>query len=230
MVTFPTPEGRNRIVGAIRTAQARTSSEVSCVLLLRVSSWHDVSLGWAAAASLLVPMLLVPLGFDASWVPGIADSWEAVQLSARDPTIARTLGAYGVVQAAVFVLVFLVTSIPAIQRLVTPRMVRRARVRRTAIQALQVHDLAAVLDQPRLLILVALQERCIEIVANFALCEKVDKAVWGEVVEDLALAFRDGRHIEGLEAALGRVGDLLAEALPTARFDQVSPVKPSIGV
>ncbi len=52
-----------RISLAIAEAETRTSGEIFCVLAERVSSYRDISLGWAAAAALILPLALVPLGF-----------------------------------------------------------------------------------------------------------------------------------------------------------------------
>lgn len=219
MVTLITPDDHARITAAIRTAEARTSGEVFCVLAHRVSSYRDVSLGWAAAAALLAPMLLIPLGFDPAWLPGVADSWEAAQMAARDATVARTLGAYAIVQAAVFVAVFLTTSIPTIKRWVTPRTVRRARVRRAAMQQVLAHGLQNTPRRTGVLIFAAMQDRQVEIIADAGIHARVDEAVWADTVDALTIALRDGRPADGFEAAILRVGDILASQFPPIPFD-----------
>jgi len=134
MVNSLTTEAHDRIAAAIAAAETRTSGEIFCVLARRVSSYRDVSLGWAAAAALILPLGLVPLGFEAAWIPGFADSWEAAHLAAREVSTGQALGAYAVIQAVVFLGVYLITRLPMVTRWVTPRAVRRARTRNAAIQ------------------------------------------------------------------------------------------------
>ena len=66
------PEDSARVSNAILVAEHATSGEIFCVLAREVSSYRDVSLGWAAAAALLAPMLLIPMGFEPSWFPASA--------------------------------------------------------------------------------------------------------------------------------------------------------------
>jgi putative membrane protein len=219
MVTSITADDHARITAAIQAAEARTSGEVFCVLAHRVSSWRDVSLGWAAAAALLLPMLLIPLGFEPAWVPGVADSWEAAQLAARDSTVGRTLAAYAVIQAAVFVAVFLITSIPLVRRWVTPRTVRRARVRRAAMQQVLAHGLHNTPRRTGVLIFAALEDRQVEIIADAGIHSRVDQSVWADAVDGLTIALKAGRPAEGFETAISRVGEVLAEHFPPSPFD-----------
>lgn len=136
-----TPEDHARIRAAIEAAERRTSGEIFCVLADRVSSYRDVSLGWATAAALLLPLVLIPLGFEAAWLPGVADSWQTAHLAAQQVEVGQTLAAYSVLQAAVLIAVFLITSVPVVNRWVTPGVVRQARVRRAALQQFLAHGL-----------------------------------------------------------------------------------------
>ena len=209
-----TKDDHARITASIRAAEALTSGEIFCVLARRVSSYRDVSLGWAAAAALLAPMLLIPLRFDAAWLPGLKDSWEIAQLSAHDLNEGRALAAYAVLQAAVFVVVFLLTCIPAVLRWVTPRSVRRARVRRAAVQQVLAHGLHNTPERTGVLIFAALGERQVEIVADEGIHARVEETVWAEAVDILTSAMRHGRPAEGFETAIARVGDILAQHFP----------------
>ena len=57
-----TTDDHARIARAIAAAESRTSGEIFCVLAGQVSSYRDISLGWAAASALILPLALVPLG------------------------------------------------------------------------------------------------------------------------------------------------------------------------
>ncbi len=209
-----TSDDHARVSAAIVAAEARTSGEIFCVCAGRVSSYRDVSLGWAAAASLLSPLALIPFGFDPAWFPGIADSWEAAHMAARDITVGRALAAYAVLQAAVFVSVFLITCIPVIRRRVTPRSVRRARVRRAALQQFLAHGLHTTQNRTGVLIFAALADHQVEIIADESIHTRVDRDVWAQAVDALTQAMRAGRAAEGFEAAIALAGGVLAEHFP----------------
>jgi putative membrane protein len=214
MVTSFTPDDHARVAAAIAAAERTTSGEIFCVFARRVSSYRDVSLGWAAAAALILPMLAIPLGFEAAWFPGLGDNWEAAHLAARNVTLGKTLAAYAVIQAAIFVTVLLITCLPVVLRLVTPRRVRRARVRRAALQQFLAHGLHTTQARTGVLIFAALADRQVEIIADEGIHAKVDTEVWARAVDSLTAALRAGRPAEGFETAIALTGEVLAAHFP----------------
>lgn len=214
MVTQVTPKDVERIGQAIAAAEASTSGEIYCVLARRVSAYNDVALAWAAVAALLLPLALIPLGFDASWIPGSGDGWEAAHLAARNVGIGHALAAYGVVQAAVFVAVFAMTSIPAVRRLATPRALRRARVRKAALEQFLAHGIHVTEGRTGVLIFAALEEHQVEVIADEGIHGKVDQMVWADAVEVLANGLKRGDPTAGFAAAVGLCGDVLAAHFP----------------
>ena len=209
-----TPEAHERIAAAIAAAEARTSGEVFCVLSRRVSSYRDVSLAWAAAAALILPLGLIPVGFGPAWIPGMADSWEAAHLAARAVSIGQALGAYAVVQAVVFLATYLITRLPLVTRWVTPRAVRRARVRDAAVQQFLAHGLHITEARTGVLIFAALSDHQVEVVADKGIHERVDESVWGDAAEALSRGMKRGDAAGGFEAAVGLCGEVLAAHFP----------------
>lgn len=209
-----TADDHARIGRAIAAAESRTSGEIFCVLAGRVSSYRDISLGWAAAAALILPLALVPLGFDATWLPGFGNGWEVAHLAAQEVTVGRTLSAYAIVQAAVFLAVFLLTSIPAVRRVVTPRAIRRARVRRVALSQFLAHGLHMTEARTGVLIFAALSDHQVEVIADAGIHSRVDPDIWAGAVEVLVRSLRSDRPVDGFEQAIGLCGQVLAQQFP----------------
>lgn len=203
-----------RVASAIAAAEARTSGEIFCVLAGRVSSYRDISLAWAAAAALLLPLALIPFGFEASWFPGLADNWEAAHLSALHLIIGRALSVYAVVQAAVFLSVYVLLRVPVLTRLVTPRGIRRDRTRQAAMHQFLAHGLHVTEHRTGVLIFAALADRQVEVIADKGIHSRVDPSVWADAVEVLTGALSHGRPAEGFEQAIALVGGVLAEHFP----------------
>lgn len=214
MVIKLTPQVQTRIGDAIAAAEAKTSGEIFCVLARQVSSYRDISLGWAAAGALLLPLGLIPLGFDPAWIPGMGDGWQAAHLSSTDVVVGQSLAAYALIQSAVFVTVFLLTSIPGVRRFLTPRSVRRARVRRKAMEQFLAHGLHVTRERTGVLIFAALSDHQVEVIADEGIHGKVDQAVWADAVEALVRDMKDGDAAAGFEVAIGLCGDVLAEHFP----------------
>lgn len=214
MVIRLTDDVHDRIAAAIAAQEARTSGEIFCVLARRVSSYRDVSLGWAAAAALILPLGLIPLGFDPAWIPGMADSWEAAHLASREVSVAQALGAYAVIQAVVFLAVYLLSRVPAVRRWITPRAVRRARVRDAAVQQFLAHGLHVTENRTGVLIFAALSDHLVEVVADEGIHSKVDQTVWADAVEALSRGLKQDDPAGGFEAAVALCGEVLAAHFP----------------
>ena len=214
MVIKLTPQVQSRIGAAIAAAEANTSGEIFCVMARQVSAYRDISLGWAAAAALLLPLGLIPLGFDPAWLPGLGAGWQAAHLSSTDVVVGQSLAAYVLIQAAVFLTVFLLTSTPVVRRLVTPRSIRRARSRRAAMEQFLAHGLHVTQDRTGVLIFAALSDHQVEVIADEGIHARVDQLVWADAVEALASGMRKGDPATGFEAAIGLCGGVLAEHFP----------------
>jgi putative membrane protein len=203
-----------RVARAIADAEAKTSGEIFCVLAGQVSSYRDISLAWAAAAAFLLPLALIPLGFDATWLRGLAISWEAAHLAALHLSISRSIAAYAVFQVAIFLAVYLLLRIPALTRLVTPRGVRRERTRQAAMHQFLAHGLHVTAHRTGVLIFAAMADRQVEVIADQGIYAKVDQSVWADAVETLTIALSEHRAAEGFEQAISGVGGVLAEHFP----------------
>ena len=208
------PEEHAVIAAAIAAAEARTSGEIFCVLARQVSSYRDISFAWAAAVALILPLALIPLGFDAHWFPGFANTWEAGHLAARDVTISRTIGVYAVVQASVFVFAYLLLRIPPVTRIFTPRSIRRDRARQAAMHQFLAHGLHVTRERTGVLIFAALADRQVEVIADEGIYSRVDPEIWADAVACLTAGLKARRPVEGFEGAIALAGGVLAEHFP----------------
>lgn len=203
-----------RIAAAIVEAERTTSGEIFCVLARRAAGWQDVALAWAAAAALVLPLGLIPLGFEAAWFPGMGENWEAAHTAARDVILGRTLAAYAIAQAAVFILTLLLLQLPGLRRIMVPGPLRRARVHRAAMEQFLAHGIRVTEQRTGILIYAALEEHVVEVIADRGIYSQVDPSVWSEVIEDLARALKRGRAGDGFVAAVERCGGILAGHFP----------------
>lgn len=214
MVIKSVPDAEGRVAVAIAAAEARTSGEIFCVLARKAATYHDVSLAWAASAALILPLGLLPLGFDPAWLPGLGDGWQAAHLAAQHVTVGVAISAYAIIQALIFLTVFLLTSIPVVQRWATPRSLRRTRVRRAALQQFLGHGLHVTEARTGVLIFAALAEHQVEVVADEGIHSKVDETVWVNAVAALTKGLRTDDPVSGFEAAVALCGGVLAAHFP----------------
>ena len=139
-------------------------------------------------------------------------------IDAFDARVAA-IGAYAVLQAALFISVFLLTRIPVVLRLVTPPNVRRIRVRRAAVAQFLAHGIHETEARTGVLIFAALYDHRVEVVADEGVHRKAPAEVWGNAALAITKAMQDGRPATGFEAAISLCGDVLAEHFPPSPSD-----------
>jgi putative membrane protein len=204
-----------RIAQAVGQAESKINGEIVCVLARRASEYRETPLAWACAAALVLPLVLIPLGFGPSWLPSFAGGWVAAQSSAADASVTAVLMAYAIVQAVVFLVALLVVSIPAVRRALTPRSLRRHRVHEAALEQFVARGLHLGGGRVGVLIFAALAERQVQIVADQHIDAKVDQSVWNEAVAALARGLKDRRPADGFVNAVEICGKVMAEHFPS---------------
>lgn len=209
-----TSDDHDRVAAAIAAAEAKTSGEIFCVFARRVSTYRDVAMAWAAGCALLLPLGLIPLGFDPAWLRGVSDNWQAAHLASTGVLVGQTLAAYALVQAVVFVIVLGLGLLPPVARLMTPASLRRERVRRAALDQFLAHGLHITEARTGVMIFAAAEDRQVEVIADEGIHGKVDAAVWGDAVAALTREMRAGRPVEGFEKAIALCGGVLAGHFP----------------
>jgi putative membrane protein len=184
-----TDADRTRISEAIRTAEARTSGEIFCVVAARASSLALVPIAWAAVLALLVP-------------------WPLINF-----TTLTAIAVY-LLQLAVFGGLAALFWRPAIRYRLVSRRTRNERAHALAMQQFRRQHLQKTEGRTGVLIFAALAERYAEIVPDAGIAQKVPPDAWDRIVDGMVAAIRQGREGEGLIAAIEQCGALMAEHLP----------------
>jgi putative membrane protein len=210
-----------RIDAAIVEAEARTVGELSCVVTGEVSQYREVPLAYAAAAALILPPTLLVFGLQPwtlidRYLPASGDVGWSIGggAVATQTVVSGVLGAYALAQAALFALVALIVSIPAVRRPLTPRFLVRHRVRRMAYGHFASSGLAHAPGRTGILIFASLQDRQVELVAEKAIHDAVGDEVWNAAVAALVHGMKRRTPAEGFLDAIKLCGDALAEHFP----------------
>lgn len=215
------PEEHLRINAAIAAAETRTSGEIFCILQRQSSHYRDTPLAWAAGAALVLPALLIPLGFHAAWfdwAPGFG-GWTTGHASGEANAVALTLAAYVAVQAVVFLVAALIVSIPSVRLALTPRSVKRERAHRAALEQFLAKGMHLTSGRTGVLIFASLGDRQAEVIADEGIYRKVQPEVWTEALNRLTDGLRRGAPADGFVAAIELCTRVLAEHFPPAALN-----------
>ncbi|MEK4035497.1 TPM domain-containing protein [Methylocystis sp. IM3] len=184
-----TTEDLDRIVDAIGRAERLTSGEIVCALARRSSDYAYVPPLWAAFFALATPWpLAVFTGLSARMIYGA--------------------------QIGVFMLAALVVSWPPIRLALTPRLVKRRRAERAAIEQFFLRGVAGTRSRTGVLIFVSFAERYARIIADEGLNGKIGDDQWKAALAPLLACLGEGRCAEGFVSTIEECARLLAPVAP----------------
>lgn len=209
-----TSEDRHRIEAAVEAAEATTSGEIVCVVTDEAAHYAEVPLAWSAAAALLLPLVALAAAGVAGRFDYAFGGWAAGHVAAIHAAVLTALTSYALVQAVLFIGVFVFVSIPQVRRLLTPTAHKRAQVRARALEQFYARGLDKTRERTAVMIFVSLHDRRAEVLADSGISDKVDGLAWSDVIADLVSGIRASKPGDGFVAAIERCGRHLAEHFP----------------
>jgi len=111
------------------------------------------------------------------------------------------------------------TAPDAVRMSLTPRATKTRRVRARAVLLFRAAIEARTATRTGVLLYVSLAEHRAEIVTDDAVLTKVSPDAWGEAMAALVEGLKDGRTGDGMVAAIGQVGAVLADHFPFTGTD-----------
>lgn len=216
MKTVLTPQDHQHIADAIAAAEATTSGEIYCVVARTVATYRWIPVTLAATVALAILPLVGLLAPDPQSWPLIGSNWRSGNVVAGD--IATTLGhalyVLGLVQLGAFIVVAALTWPLRVRLWFTPKAMRRHKVWHTARNQFLAQGLQYTSARTGMMLFVALGERQAVLIADEGINAKVEQQVWEATVAELTKAAGEGHLADGLVAAVGQCGRLLAQHFP----------------
>ncbi|HWY61865.1 MAG TPA: hypothetical protein VNW15_08205 [Rhizomicrobium sp.] len=204
-----------RIAEAITKAESKTRGEIFCVLAHEVSRYREVPLIWASLAALLLPPLAVLAGVRPLALADIFASWTDESLASVESMILRVLTTYSLMQAGLFLIVALIVALPRVRRVLTPRFLKRHRVRQVARHHFVAGGARLSHAEPHILIYASLYDRQVELVAHDAIHRAVGEGPWNAAVAAVTEGMKSGKPADGFVRAIEICGEALAAHFPS---------------
>lgn len=205
---------RRRIAEAVTAAEAQSAGEIVTIVTAQSDSYRDMALAWSAFVALLA---LAALDLAPGFYLGLVD--RVLGLWAHEWTPQEVLGLALTVATAKFAGMVLLTLWRPLRLLLTPAPVKAARVHARALTCFRVGAESRTTGHTGVLIYLSMAEHRAEIIADEAIAAKVAPEVWGEAMHALLTEVRAGRIGDGMVAAVGLVGKVIAEHFPRAADD-----------
>ncbi len=212
-----TPEDHQRIETAVAAAEAGTSGDIVCVLAGEVSTYREVPLAWGAAIALVVPALVMALAFKPLTDAITAGGWTAAQVSSAQAQMVVVLSGYVVAQILLFAITTLIVSLPPVRRRLTPRFLKRHRVKKAAFHHFAAAHAHSTGSDTGIVLFVALVERQVEVLADPAIHAKAGEAPWREAAAAVGEGMKSPDPTSGIVRAIEICGAALKTHFPSAK-------------
>ena len=209
-----TSADRKRIAEAVSAAEATSAGEIVTIVTPQSDPYRDVALAWSASIAFLA---LAVLEFAPDFYLGLIE--RLLGLWAHEWTPRAVLGIALTVAVLKFLGVLLLMAWRPLRLLLTPAPIKSARVHARALTCFRIGAEGRTTGRTGILIYLSLAEHRAEIIADEAIASKVTPEVWGDAMHALLGPIRAGQIGEGMVAAIGKVGAVLAEHLPRAADD-----------
>jgi putative membrane protein len=205
---------RQKISAAIAAAEGNSAGEIVAVATPISDAYHDVALHWA-----LVPLFAV-LAW-AAWRPTALVWWYDFLFGgwSPDPTLSQLLTLLMFFAALKFTVALLILKWMPLRLFLTPASTKHRRVRRRAIAIFKAAAERRTTGRTGILIYLSMAERRAEIIGDEAITSVTTPETWGEAMAALLVEVREGRVGDGICAAIGDVGAVLAEHFPRSADD-----------
>ena len=213
-ISVMTDEGRANVSAAVATVERQTAGEVVTIVTEQSDDYAEIALLWSAFVAFLA---LAVLTLFPDFYLGIYDRLTGGWVQEWHP---RGVFAVALVVAVLkFAGMWLLQLWRPLRLLLVPGPVKHARVRARAITCFKVGAERRTHGRTGILIYLSMAERRAEIVADEAIASKVPPEVWGDAMAAMLAHLREGRVADGMVAAIGKVGGVLADHFPLAEGD-----------
>jgi putative membrane protein len=213
-ISAMTDEDRASVSAAVSAVERHTAGEVVTIVTGQSDDYAEIALLWSALVAFLA---LAVLALFPDFYLGIYDRLTGGWVQEWQP---RGVFAVALVVAVLkFSAMWLLQLWRPLRLLLVPGPVKHHRVRARAITCFKVGAERRTHGRTGILIYLSMAERRAEIVADEAIAAKVAPEVWGDAMAAMLVHIREGRIAEGMVAAIGKVGEVLAEHFPLGEGD-----------
>lgn len=202
-----------KVSAAIAAAEATSDGEIIAITADQSDAYHDVGLHYA------VLVLFLVLAFFAIWPQQLELWWTRLMGWTAEPSMRQLLTLLLGVALLKFLVVLFILKWRPLRLLLTPGSTKTRRVRRRAVMLFKTGAERRTIGRTGILIYLSMGEHRAEIVGDEAITAVTTPETWGEAMAALLKDVKAGRPGDGIVAAVGLIGAVLATHFPKSSED-----------
>ncbi len=202
---------REQIAKAVEKAEQQTSGEITTAMIGQSYDYAKYELLIAVLAGLIYGVLIFMFSSEIEkCLQGIFWNYHVYLLT----------GFYIFSTFLVIVVVYFLANIEVIDRLIVPKRVQVAWVKRRAMQHFSESGVGHTREGTGILIFISLLEHRVELVADWGISEKVEAVKWQSIVDRVISGIKINRLAKKLCESILECGELLAKDFPRRSDDE----------
>ncbi|HYJ16279.1 MAG TPA: TPM domain-containing protein [Candidatus Limnocylindria bacterium] len=194
--TFFTEDEKERLRQSVVAAESKTAGEIVPMIVTSAARYTEIELLGVFIG--LFAGMLVEWFWSDPWGSPYFQLW---------PVIGAFAG-------------FLIFRFPAVKRMLASKERVGEAVHTLALASFTDQGLHHTRDHTGILILIALLEHRVEVLADRGINEKVSHGTWDEIVQSISAGIKSGRACDAYCKAIERCGDILATHFPRQADDK----------
>ena len=206
-------DDHKRVSSAIAAAEAASDGEIVAISSDQSDAYHDVGLHYAVLAAFALLALFAAAPQLLTGLRDIFVGW------GTEPSLREVLTMALMLTLATFLIALFAMKWQPLRMALTPGATKTRRVRRRAIMLFRTGAERRTVGRTGILIYLSLAEHRAEIVADEAITSVTTPETWGEAMAALLTEVKAGRPSEGIAAAVGLIGEVLATHFPKSSSD-----------
>jgi putative membrane protein len=206
-------EDHAKVSAAIAAAEATSDGEIIAITADQSDAYHDVGLHYAVLALFLV------LAWAAIWPHQLELWWTRLMGWTAEPSMRQLLTQLLGFALLKFLAVLFILKWRPLRLLLTPGSTKTRRVRRRAVMLFKTGAERRTIGRTGILIYLSMGEHRAEIVGDEAITAVTTPETWGEAMSALLKDVKAGRPGDGIAAAVGLIGAVLATHFPKSSED-----------
>lgn len=215
-----TNEEKEKIKASVKEAESKTSGEIATGFIKESDNYAVYELTFAVFIGLVyfVGMLFFANGIE-----------ESIKQMSWDYSPHYLLMFYGFSTFLVIAIVYLLTNIPFIDRLIVPKSVMQQKVNQRAERHFLESGIYNTKDRTGILIFISSLERRVELLADKGISKKIPQEKWDAIVGNIIDGIKSNQLVKHLSESIRECGNLLAEQFPI-QPDDVNELKDDIHI
>jgi putative membrane protein len=194
---FLTRQEREQVDAAVKSAEAKTSGEIVC--MIQSASYHYPMAAVLAATAISLPLALILTSFIGGWLwLGTQNMWLFLSLF-----------------TVLFVVFYMLAqnSAELKRRFISQREIEEE-VEEAAVTGFFRHGLYRTRDATGVLIFISVFEHKVWVLADHGINAKIEQGTWKDIVRTITDGIRNGQPADAICSAVQKVGTILESHFP----------------